>query len=240
MPDIYQIASEPYSAKTHRELEKIIMMLLGIAVQGEKSTYFVKKIESELDTQIQLNIMPIINSMTSDKDISFAISNRFQPESTDLEMIISNMRRIVDERDCYLEYIIELRQDKESMQQELTQSHSSASPSLRSSVSAPVADWSYSDDLNNKTHLYQYKLYQRKLLTDKEELSWENDSLRDELKCECQKTSVLQSENRALHDKATLVTAYKEELEILRERVIFQLIVIVKFNSNSTYNWIDI
>ena len=195
MPDIYQIAKQPRASATHRELEKLLMLLLGIAVQGENKRSFIEHLQSEMDASVQADLVPYIQLMTSGDDLSFAMSRRLsssaclkqQPATTVVKLqrsqsiatthhprccstldennematstttlvlshllsgsdhqqqqhqhqqagaadhlasldaffqhkLVPNVQRIVDERDSYLESIIELLQDKECMRLEL-------------------------------------------------------------------------------------------------------------------------
>lgn len=186
LPDIYQIAKHPDTEQTFNEMEKMLLLLLGIAINGEFKEKFIEQIQQQLETQTQINLIPYIQLVT--EDINFSVSksillkidslpfnsptnnntvvkttltleinptisesnislesnsssttsftnncqqlvnttissntNQLILSYSNLEQlnyfintkIMLNVQRIVDERDSYLESIIELQQDKD-------------------------------------------------------------------------------------------------------------------------------
>ncbi|CAF0824667.1 unnamed protein product, partial [Brachionus calyciflorus] len=138
LPDIYQIAKHPESEETFREMEKVLLLLLGIAINGDNKEKFVEQIQNNLDTQIQLELVPYIKLVNDDISFSISKSIKLDLDESDstidkslisdsiiiykniddlnyflLNKLMPNVQRIVDERDSYLESIIELEQDKD-------------------------------------------------------------------------------------------------------------------------------
>ena len=72
LPDIYQIAKHPESEDTFKEMEKMLLLLLGLAINGEYKEQFVEKIQRNLDTPMQMQLVPYIQLVT--EDLSFSIS----------------------------------------------------------------------------------------------------------------------------------------------------------------------
>lgn len=72
LPDIYQIAKYPESEDTFKEMEKMLLLLLGLAINGEYKEQFVEKIQHNLETQVQMQLVPYIQLVT--EDLSFSIS----------------------------------------------------------------------------------------------------------------------------------------------------------------------
>lgn len=143
LPDIYQIAKYPESEETYKEMEKMLVLLLGIAINGDMKETFIDQIQQKLDTNLQMELVPFIKVVND--DISFSISRSLlfdldaKPtvaKQTDQsstksngqvlayqsvdeinyfmnQRLLPNLQRLVDERDSYLEHIIELQQDKD-------------------------------------------------------------------------------------------------------------------------------
>lgn len=135
LPDVYQIAKYPDNEETYKEMEKMLELLLGIAISGEHKELFIEQIQT-LDTHTQMQLVPYITKVND--DISFSISKQFKLEfnsnSTNIlsksklkcssleelnaflnSKLIPNLQRIAEERDAYLELIIELEQDKDDL-----------------------------------------------------------------------------------------------------------------------------
>ncbi len=73
LPDIYQIAKYPEGGETtFKEMEKMLLLILGIAINGEYKQSFIEQIQTKLDTHTQMQLIPYIQMCT--EDISFSIS----------------------------------------------------------------------------------------------------------------------------------------------------------------------
>lgn len=127
LPDIYQIAKHPDSEQTFKEMEKMLLLLLGLAINGEFKAKFIEQIQ-KLETHTQMQLVPFIQLVTD--DLNFSINRQLSHkviasncENTEGVVehlseflngkLIPNIQRIIDERDSYLESIIELEQDKD-------------------------------------------------------------------------------------------------------------------------------
>jgi hypothetical protein len=53
-------------------MEKMLLLLLGIAINGEFKESFIEQIQQQLETQIQINLIPYIQLVT--EDINFSVS----------------------------------------------------------------------------------------------------------------------------------------------------------------------
>jgi hypothetical protein len=133
LPDIYQIAKHPDSEETYKEMEKMLLLLMGLAINGEFKAKFIEQIQQQLETQAQMQLIPFIQLVT--EDLSFSIgrtlSNKLFIQSAHTNShndtnegqetlgffinnkLMPNIQRVIDERDSYLESIIELEQDKD-------------------------------------------------------------------------------------------------------------------------------
>jgi len=72
LPDIYQIAKYPDSDATFKEMEKMLLLLLGLTINGEFKEKFIEQIQQKLDTQVQIKLVPYIQLVT--EDLGFSIS----------------------------------------------------------------------------------------------------------------------------------------------------------------------
>jgi hypothetical protein len=53
-------------------MEKMLLLLLGLAINGEFKEKFIDQIQQKLETQIQIQLIPFIQMVTD--DLSFSIS----------------------------------------------------------------------------------------------------------------------------------------------------------------------
>jgi hypothetical protein len=81
LPDIYQIAKYPESEQTFKEMEKILLILLGIAINGDLKETFIDQIQQKLDTQIQIELIPFIKFVNDDINFSISKSLLFELDS---------------------------------------------------------------------------------------------------------------------------------------------------------------
>uniref|UniRef100_A0A6Q2YCE6 HOOK N-terminal domain-containing protein n=1 Tax=Esox lucius TaxID=8010 RepID=A0A6Q2YCE6_ESOLU len=94
------------------EMKKILLLLLGCAVQCEKKEEYIDRIQTlDFDTKaaIAAHIQEVTHSQDSVLDLHWLEASEVCPE--DLEHLF---RRLVDQRDTQLETIVELMQERES------------------------------------------------------------------------------------------------------------------------------
>jgi chromosome segregation ATPase len=155
MPEIYKIAKHTDTDESLKEIEKMILLILGVALNGENKEIIIDKIQKDLDVDTQHKLIPFIQMVTD--EISFSIakntdliiksenenenesptnnSNNDKTKSTtncisiDTKKLFNNIQRIVDERDSNLELIIELQQDKDFLQRDINNILTSATAS---------------------------------------------------------------------------------------------------------------
>ncbi len=53
-------------------MEKMLLLLLGLTINGEFKEKFVEQIQQRLDTQVQIQLVPFIQMVT--EDLGFSIS----------------------------------------------------------------------------------------------------------------------------------------------------------------------
>ena len=148
----------------------MLILLIGCAINGDSKEHFIEKIQQNIDTHIQIDLVPFIELVT--EDMNFSISknlklalemhspdtsisstssfiqtcqqliqnqqqtnnntnnnnngnhhqNHVQPSNDILiNKLLTNIQRIIDERDLFSESIIELQQDKDFLLKQLNQ-----------------------------------------------------------------------------------------------------------------------
>ena len=199
LPNIYQIAKYPESEETAKEMEKMLLLLLGIAINGDLKESFIDQIQQKMDTKTQLELVPYLKLVNDDINFSISKSLQIVPDTNKTDIassvcgggnlsnfdfistknqtvhngfdhvdlvtstidaitnqqssaanlqsnvlkyghmneinfflshrLMPNLQRIVDERDSYLESIIELEQDKDYLHYRLNNSGNTNSTS---------------------------------------------------------------------------------------------------------------
>ncbi len=132
LPDIYQIAKHPDSEDTFKEMEKMLLLILGLAINGEFKARFIEQIQQQFETNTQMQLVPFIQLVTDDLNFSInrTIINKFENCTDDNfsqflnTRLMPNIQRVIDERDSYLETIIELEQDKDYLSFKLNNNYS--------------------------------------------------------------------------------------------------------------------
>ena len=66
------IAKYPENEDTFKEMEKMLLLLLGLAINGEFKEKFIEQIQQSLETPRQIQLVPFIQLVT--EDLSFSIS----------------------------------------------------------------------------------------------------------------------------------------------------------------------
>ncbi|XP_006824799.1 protein Daple-like, partial [Saccoglossus kowalevskii] len=111
LPNILAIAKEPDSETSVRELHKLLLLMLGCAVQCERKEVFIEKIK-QLDIDVQHAIVGHIQEITDNTGNVFCMqwSELTEIPLEQLDALARNMfehlKRVVKERDDYAEVII--------------------------------------------------------------------------------------------------------------------------------------
>ena len=83
-------------------------MLFGLAINCESKNYFIEKIENDLANNEQYNLQEYIELVS--ENTNFKISKK-SVNSLNKEKILINLENAIDERDSFLENIIELKRE---------------------------------------------------------------------------------------------------------------------------------
>uniref|UniRef100_A0AAQ4PPF0 Coiled-coil domain containing 88Aa n=1 Tax=Gasterosteus aculeatus aculeatus TaxID=481459 RepID=A0AAQ4PPF0_GASAC len=198
------------------EMNKLLMLLLGCAVQCEEKEEYIERIQTlETKAAIAAHIHEVTHSQENVLDLQWLESSEVHP--TDFEVAARNLathlQRVLDQRDTHLETIAQLMQEKEGV------------VSLLNSPSSPQSG-SYSPSMQQQTGTQQHlsveladsKAKIRRLRQELEEKSEQMLDCRHELENMEVELKRIQQENSQLLVDARAARTYRDELDALRER----------------------
>ncbi|KAM9345042.1 girdin isoform 3-T3 [Symphorus nematophorus] len=219
LPNVLVLGRNPLSEQGLEEMKKLLLLLLGCAVQCEKKEEYIERIQTlDFDTKaaIAAHIQEVTHNQENVVDLQWLESGEMPPE--DLDSLSRNLafhlKHLVDERDTQLETIVELTQERDCVQLSPlapcpTQSPGD-SPSMRRTESRQHLSVELAD-AKAKIRRLRQELEEKseQLLDTKQEL----ENMEVELK-------KLQQESYQLLSDARSARAYRDELDALREKAI--------------------
>ncbi|XP_039922109.1 protein Daple isoform X3 [Hirundo rustica] len=221
LPNVLMIGKDPLSGKSMDEIKKLLLLVLGCAVQCERKEEFIDRIK-QLDIETQAAIVSHIQEVTHNQENVFDLQWLELPDMApeELESLSRNMvfhlRRLIDERDECTEVIVDLTQERDYLQ--------SQQPPSPLKVPSPDSSPNSASPLSNeeKQHLaVELADTKAKLRRIRQELEEKSEQLADskheveQLTLELQK---IKQENMHLASDARSARAYRDELDSLRER----------------------
>ncbi|KAK2541163.1 Ccdc88c [Columba guinea] len=221
LPNVLMIGKDPLSGKSMDEIKKLLLLVLGCAVQCERKEEFIERIK-QLDIETQAAIVSHIQEVTHNQENVFDLQWLELPDMApeELESLSRNMvfhlKRLIDERDECTEVIVDLTQERDYLQ--------SQQPPSPLKVPSPDSSPNPANPLSNedKQHLaVELADTKAKLRRIRQELEEKSEQLVDskheveQLTLELQK---IKQENIHLASDARSARAYRDELDSLRER----------------------
>ncbi|XP_033950918.1 girdin isoform X2 [Pseudochaenichthys georgianus] len=218
LPNVLLLGRTPYCEQSLEEMKKLLLLLLGCAVQCEKKEEYIERIQTldfETRAAIAAHIQELTLSQENVVDLQWLESGEVHPD--ELEVVARNMaahlRHVLDQRDNHLETIAELMQEKEGVF------------SLLNSPSSPHSG-SYSPSMQQHAGTQQHlaveladsKAKIRRLRQELEEKSEQMLDCRHELENMETELKRIQLENSQLLVDARAARTYRDELDALRER----------------------
>ncbi|XP_051722992.1 protein Daple [Ctenopharyngodon idella] len=222
LPNVLAIAKDPLSGKSMEELKRLLLLILGCAVQCDRKEEIIEKIKL-LDIETQAIIVTHIQEVTHNQDnvldlqwmeVSEMPAEQLDPLSRTMAF---HLRKLIDERDESAELIIELTQERDYLQSQQPSSLLGFSSPEHTSLS-PVPLLSKEDRQHLAVELADTK---SKLRRSRQELEEKTEQLIDakneieRLDAEIQK---LKQENMQLLTEARSVRVYRDEVDSLKER----------------------
>ncbi|XP_060685453.1 protein Daple isoform X1 [Hemiscyllium ocellatum] len=222
LPNVLTIAKDPLSGKSMDEMKKVLLLMLGCAVQCERKEEFIERIK-QLDITTQTAIVTHIQEITHNQENVFDLQWMEQTEmpADDLEALsrsmVFHLKRLLEDRDEYSEVIVELTQERDYLQtqQQLPSPVKSSSPEYSA---RPNGNLSKEEKQHLAVDLADTKAKLRRIrqeLEDKAEQLTDSKHEVERLDMEVQR---LRQENMQLTTEARSVRAYRDELDSLREK----------------------
>ncbi|XP_042705671.1 coiled-coil domain-containing protein 88B isoform X3 [Chrysemys picta bellii] len=206
-PNVQLLARDPLTEQGINEMRKLLLLLLGAAVQCERKAEVIERIQG-LDIETQTALAGAIQEVTQDPGVVLSLQWGALAELHPLELtrvlqeLSSRLRGLVQERDASAERLWELQQERE--------------------VSSPHGPLSPEGPWDNRQHLgvqlADARGQARRLRQELEEKSEELLDQRQELQELEAELRRLRQEHRAVAGEARLAGLYRDELDAMREK----------------------
>ncbi|XP_077585209.1 girdin isoform X3 [Stigmatopora nigra] len=219
LPNVLILGRNPLTERGLEEMKKLLLLLLGCAVQCDKKEDYIERIQT-LDFVTKAAIASHIQEVTHNQDnvvdLQWLESGEIPAE--DLASLSRNLafhlKHTVDDRDMQLETIVELTQERDCIQ---------LSPLGAGPVQSPNGSPSMRRTESRQhlsVELADAKAKIRRLRQELEEKSEQLLDTRQELENMELELKKIQQESYQLLSDARSARAYRDELDVLREKAI--------------------
>ncbi|XP_073708145.1 girdin isoform X2 [Garra rufa] len=216
-PNVLLLGRNPVCEEGLEEIRKLLLLLLGCAVQCERKEEYIEKIQSldfETKAAIAAHIQEVTHCQENVFDLHWLEMEGLCPEEWEnlCRSMSINLKMLVDQRDRQFEIIVELMQGKETIKSvvfgddaSLTEPTSSQLPLSQQHLALELTD------AKAKIKRLRQELEEKseQLLDCRQDL----DNVEAELKR-------LQQENMQLLTDARAARMYRDELDAMKERAI--------------------
>nr|XP_019940612.1 PREDICTED: protein Daple-like [Paralichthys olivaceus] len=233
LPNILCIAKDPISAKSMEELKRLLLLILGCAVQCERKEEMIEKIKL-LDIETQAAIVSHIQEVTHNQqnvlDLSW-LEEGAELVHEELEPLSRNMatslQQLIDQRDKASEVILDLSQERDYLfsqqPQEGCRNLGTSSPQRGQStggVGMNVGGSALTKEERQhlSVELADTKAKLRKYRQDLEEKTEQLMDSKHEVERLDQELQKVKQENQSLSCEARSARVYRDEVDSLRER----------------------
>ncbi|XP_070590862.1 girdin isoform X3 [Erythrolamprus reginae] len=218
LPNVLIIGKNPFSEQGTEEVKKLLLLLLGCAVQCQKKEEFIERIQS-LDFDVRAAVAAHIQEVTHNQENVFDL--QWMDDSAlaqdYIEPLLKNMalhlKRLIDERDEHSETIIELSEERDSLH---FLPHASAAQSPCGSPGMKCTE----SRQHLSVELADAKAKIRRLRQELEEKTEQLLDCKQEFEQNETELKRLQQENMSLLLDARSARVYRDELDVLREKAI--------------------
>ncbi|RLW07241.1 hypothetical protein DV515_00004252, partial [Chloebia gouldiae] len=218
LPNVLIIGKNPFSEPGTEEIKKLLLLLLGCAVQCQKKEEFIERIQS-LDFDTRAAVAAHIQEVTHNQENVFDLQWMDVIVLTQeyVEPLLKNMalhlKRLIDERDEHSETIIELSEERDCLR---FLPHASATQSPCGSPGMKRTE----SRQHLSVELADAKAKIRRLRQELEEKTEQLLDCKQELEQMEAELKRLQQENMNLLSDARSARVYRDELDALREKAI--------------------
>ncbi|KAM8848959.1 coiled-coil domain containing 88A isoform 1-T1 [Synchiropus picturatus] len=208
LPNVAILGQDPLTEAALEDLRRLLLLLLGCAVQCENKETFIQQIQS-LNIETQADIASCIQQVTQDPCMLLPLQweELVELHSLDLQLVFSSMAKQIQnmlaQRDSHLERIAELCREREVQADSLTE---------------PAGPHSQEPPQSLALQLAHSKAKLRRL---KQQLQDKDDQLLDfkqEIQNMEQQLKKHQKESRSLMAEVRGMRALRDELDCARER----------------------
>ncbi|KAG2457424.1 DAPLE protein, partial [Polypterus senegalus] len=174
LPNVLTVGKDPFSEKSIEEMKKLLLLILGCAVQCERKEEFIEKIK-QLEIETQAAIVSHIQegfSLRCFRSVAF-LKVTHNPENVfDIQWLeqpgglpydemdsvcrsmMSHLRKLIDDRDDCFEHILDLTQERDYL---LTQQPSSPMKNNLESLHGNISVITKDDRQHLAVELAEYK-----------------------------------------------------------------------------------
>ncbi|XP_068596611.1 coiled-coil domain containing 88A [Brachionichthys hirsutus] len=208
LPNVALLGQDPLTEAAVEELRRLLLLLLGCAVQCEKKETFIQEIQS-LDIETQAAIASCIQQVTQDPRVVLPLrwEELVEDEGTDLQLVFSSMTKqiqnLLAQRDSQLERMAELWQEREG---------------LADSTVAPLGGRREEPPQSVAVLLVDSKAKLRRLKQQLEDKGEQILDYKQEIHTMEEQLKKLHKENRSLQGEVRGMRALRDELDCTRER----------------------
>ncbi|XDV36427.1 hypothetical protein PO909_006207 [Leuciscus waleckii] len=216
-PNVLLLGRNPHCEEGLEEIRKLLLLLLGCAVQCERKEEYIEKIQClDFDTKaaIAAHIQEVTHCQENVFDLHWLEMEDVCPEEWEnlCRSMNINLKMLVDQRDRQFEVIVELMQGKETMKSVVFGDDSSLTESASSQL--PLSQQHLALELTDaKTKIKRL----RQELEEKSEQLLDSRQDLDSVEAEIKR---LQQENMQLLTDARAARMYRDELDAMKERAI--------------------
>ncbi|XP_032830057.2 uncharacterized protein LOC116953879 isoform X1 [Petromyzon marinus] len=225
LPDVLALARDPHSERSVQELRRVLLLMLGCAVQCENKEAFIEKI-TQLDLETQAAIVNHIKEVTHNPenvlDLHWADSNAAEsPDLPNHSSLANRLRDVVEERDSFSQTVVDLTLELERLRAAPEPPAALVGNGVAADPPGSVANhWDKLDSPADKAAAspaesnVKLRRAQQELDEKKEELTDVKQDVQ-RLHSEVQR---LRHENSQLVSEACSARAYRDELDAAHER----------------------
>nr|XP_018904928.1 PREDICTED: daple-like protein isoform X1 [Bemisia tabaci]XP_018904929.1 PREDICTED: daple-like protein isoform X1 [Bemisia tabaci] len=189
LPDVIRLGREPESKGGLEDMQLLLLLLIGCAVQGPNKEKFIEAIQT-MPPDTQMGLVACISKVTETQEIVISDEEVLKSEG----LLISHIKKLADDRDRYL-----------TLWSEHDESRHSSSLAANSSMS-------------NALDLAECKALMRKQRLELDEKTEKMLELKADLEKHTATIAKLKARERELTQQARELKAYRDEVDALREK----------------------
>ncbi|KRZ14114.1 Daple-like protein [Trichinella zimbabwensis] len=224
LPDMLAIAKSPFPDITGDEMKKVLLLLLGCAVQSDRREEFINQIKS-LDNSTQQAIVDEIRKVTSEAScvLNAHMLDEFVNDER-LAVLVKQLLIVVHERDQYAQHLLEANQEQQ--QQELDGSNALSSCNGGNACSGKLSQnqqqaTEYPDESVSRhcaVEIADLKAKVRRLRQDLDERNEMLSIYKEEIVEKDTVLAKMRQENFELMKSHRALNDYRDEVDALREK----------------------